>query len=291
MTKRYENFNDPGNRKYISRIMNCPLLEKEQELEYARKWREEKNEKALHALTESYARYVVKLASKYVGYELPLADLIQEGNIGLMEAAERFDPSREYRFSTYAMWWINASIRDYVLRNTSIVRVATTASQKALFFNFRRLQTELTAKPNRVLTDKDRKLIAEKLNVSFEDVVRMEAYLSHPDQSLNNLISDEEKSELIELLVSPEMTPEEETSLHQSDDLMHHWVEDAMEVLNDREKSVIEKRFLDENKMTLSEIGVGFGLTKERIRQIEKGALEKLKKILHPKQDEFKYVF
>ena len=190
-----------ANIKYINTSMNEPLLEKDHELEIARLWREEKDERALHELVRSYTRLVVSIATKFKNYGLPLGDLIQEGNIGLMEAANRFEPERGHRFSTYATWWIRASIQDYVLRNWSIVRTGTTAAQKSLFFNLRRLRAQIEGQAVRDnLSEKGISKIAKELGVKKKDVRKMEMRMMSGDQSLNNTITGDTENQWIDFL-------------------------------------------------------------------------------------------
>jgi RNA polymerase sigma-32 factor len=268
---------DPGSRRYIASTMRAPLLEREQEAELARRWREEKDEKALHQLVTAYARYVVRIAAGFRGYGLPLGDLVQEGNVGLMEAAARFDPERDVRFSTYAAWWIRASIQDHILRNSSIVRIATTASQKTLFFNLRRLRAKLDETGDGTMTDADRRKIAEELGVPVAAVERMEAHLSRPDRSLNAVLSDGDSDEYQDFLADDRPTPEENVTRTHDEALRRERLREALASLTEREQMIITQRFLDEDKKTLAEIGDDFGLTKERIRQIEARALSKLR--------------
>ena len=174
-----------SDRRYISTVMDAPLLEREHEAELARRWRGKADKKALDILITSHVRLVVRIASRFRGYGLPMADLIQEGNTGLLEAANRFDVARQVRFSTYATWWILAAIQEYIVRNASIVRIGTTPAQKSLFFNLRRLRARLTDNTAATMTDADRRLIADELGVPLAAVERMEAHLSGPDRSLN----------------------------------------------------------------------------------------------------------
>ena len=174
-----------GNRRYAAAVMRAPVLEREYEFDLARRWRDDEDEDALHELIEAYARFVLRIAWKFRGYGLPVGDLVQEGNIGLLEAAQRFDPERNARFSTYASWWIMAAIQDHILRNNSIVRVATTPAQRRLFFNLRRVRAKLATGVDGELTDFDREVVAQHLDVRVKDVVRMEGHLSGADSSLN----------------------------------------------------------------------------------------------------------
>ena len=268
---------DPGSRRYIAATMRAPLLEREQEADLARRWRDDRDEDALHELVTAYARYVVRIAAGFRGYGLPLGDLVQEGNIGLMEAAARFDPERDVRFSTYASWWIRASIQDHILRNASIVRIATTASQKTLFFNLRRLRAKLDETGEGAMTDADRRKIATDLSVPVAAVERMEAHLSRPDRSLNATLSDGENDQYQDFLADDRPDPEENFIRVHDGDVRKKRLHDAIASLTDREQTIIAQRFLGDGRKTLAEIGDDFGLTKERIRQIEARALSKLR--------------
>jgi RNA polymerase sigma-32 factor len=268
---------EQGNRRYANAVMQAPVLERDEEFELARLWREEKDEDALHKLIEAYARYVVKIAWKFRGYGLPVGDLVQEGNIGLMEAAQRFDPSHNARFSTYASWWIMAAIQDHILRNTSIVRVATTPAQRRLFFNLRKVRAQLATGPDGELTDADREKVADRLQVKTEDVMCMEAHLGGPDNSLNASFGEEDDFEFQDSLPDDGPTPEEFTTWRHDGEVRTAWVEDALNTLSEREREIIVQRFLTDDKNTLAEIGENFGVSKERIRQIEAKALDKLK--------------
>jgi len=269
-----------GNRRYANTVMQAPVLEKEHEFELARRWREDKDEAALHELIEAYARFVLRIAWKFKGYGLPVGDLVQEGNIGLMEAAQRFDPSHDARFSTYASWWIMAAIQDHILRNTSIVRVATTPAQRRLFFNLRKVRAQLATGPDVTLTDEDRERVADRLQVKPADVVRMEAHLGGPDNSLNASFGEEDDLEFQDLLEDDGPNPEDITAWQHDGAVRSAWLEDALDTLGDRERQIIVRRFLSEDKDTLAEIGESFGVSKERIRQIEAKALGKLKTAL-----------
>lgn len=268
---------DPGSRRYIAETMRAPLLERDHEVDLARRWRDKRDEAALHELVSAYARYVVRIAAGFRGYGLPLGDLVQEGNIGLMEAAARFDPEREVRFSTYAAWWIRASIQDHILRNSSIVRIATTASQKTLFFNLRRLRAKLAEAGDGMMTDADRRKIATDLSVPVAAVERMESHFSKPDRSLNATFSDGESDQFQDFLADDRPTPEENVTDTHDSALRKQRLHEALESLSEREQTIITQRFLGDDRKTLAEIGETFGLTKERIRQIEARALGKLR--------------
>lgn len=269
-----------GNRRYAAAVMQAPILEREHEFDLARRWRDAGDEDALHELIEAYARFVLRIAWKFRGYGLPVGDLVQEGNIGLMEAAKRFDPDREARFSTYASWWILAAIQDYILRHTSMVRIATTPSQRRLFFNLRRVRAELATGPNGELTAADREKVAKRLEVKVTDVERMEAHLGGPDASLNASLTDDDDGEFMDLLPDEGPTPEDVIGYDHDTQARSRWIGQALATLDERERKIIVRRFLEEDKKTLAEIGVDFGVSKERIRQIEAKALGKLREAL-----------
>ena len=266
-----------SDRRYIATAMSAPLLERDHEAMLARRWRQHGDEAALHELTESYARLVVRVASRFRSFGLPIGDLVQEGNVGLMEAAARFDPSRNVRFSTYAVWWVTARIQEYILRNWSIVRMGTTSREKRLFFNFRRVRARIAANVNGGLTDDDRRRMAEDLGVTPSAVDRMAAHLSHSAQSLNVNLGRPDGDELQDLLVDPSPSPEEIVIDERDGAKRATWLRTALDRLTPRERHVISHRFLTSQPSTLAEIGKGLGVTKERIRQIEARALAKLR--------------
>ncbi|MFQ5784604.1 MAG: RNA polymerase factor sigma-32 [Alphaproteobacteria bacterium] len=268
---------DSGSRRYIAATMEAPFLEREHEFKLARRWRDEGDAEALHELVFSYARFVVKIAAGFRGYGLPLGDLVQEGNIGLMEAAARFDPDRNVRFSTYAAWWVVAAIQEHILRNASIVRIGTTASQKRLFFNLRRLRARLAENPDGPMTDADRRRIADELAVPIAAVERMESHLSRPDQSLNATLGSNETDEIQDFLTDSGPTPED-IAIERCDRLTRaDWIGEALAQLTPRERRIVASRFLEDRPMTLAELGGVFGVSKERIRQIEAKAIDKLR--------------
>lgn len=267
-----------ANLDYIRTAMDEPLLEKEHELELARRWRDDKDEKALHELVRSYTRLVISMASKFKNYGLPLGDLIQEGNIGLMLAAERFEPSREVRFSTYASWWIRSSIQDYVLRNWSIVRTGTTAAQKSLFFNLRRLRAKIESDTETEgLGPEGRKKVAKELNVREKDVETMESRLSGSDHSLNVQISEDGVDEWQSMLSDDRPNPEQVVIGTKDANTRSKWLENALTSLSDREQKIIRDRHLGYDSVTLEELGNQLGISKERVRQLESRAMDKLK--------------
>ncbi len=277
------NFPDKNDRRYISAAMDAPMLEREYEVALARRWRDEEDADALHEIIEAHIRLVVRIASKFKGYGLPIGDLIQEGNRGLLEAANRFDPDRNVRYSTYATWWILAAMQEYIVRNSSIVRIGTTPAQKSLFFNLRKLRAKLTDNLAARMTEEERELIASELRVPLAAVERMESHFSWPDQSLNATVGESDSNEFVDLLSDDSPTPEAIVGDLIDSETRAKWIADAMEHLTQREREVITRRFLKDDKITLAEIGETFGVTKERIRQIEGKALSKLREALQDK--------
>lgn len=271
-----------ANLAYIKASMDAPLLEKEHELNLARRWRDHKDEKALHELVTAYARLVISAAVKFKHYGLPVGDLIQEGNIGLMQAANRFDPERDIRFSTYASWWIRSCMQDYVLRNWSIVRTGTTAAQKSLFFNLRRLRAKIEGeKEGEALDHDDRTKIAKKLKVKVTDVEDMEGRLSASDQSLNARIGEDGEADWQTLLPDEGPNPEDVVIGMKDAQARSKWLNDAMRQLSDREQKIIKERHLTYETVTLEELGKDLGVSKERVRQLEQRAMTKLRDTLH----------
>ncbi len=267
-----------ANLKYIRNSMNEPLLEKDHELELARRWKNDGDEKALHEMVSSYTRLVISIASRFRNYGLPMGDLIQEGNIGLMQAAERFDPERDLRFSTYATWWIRAAIQDYVLRNWSIVRTGTTAAQKSLFFNLRRLRAQIESRSEEEgLSAEDREEIADELNVKVSDVDDMLGRFSGGDQSLNVTVAEDGESEWQDFLADEGPTPEDVVIGIKDAQTRSAWLNNALDKLTDREQTIIRERHLGQETVTLEELGKELGVSKERVRQLEQRAMEKLK--------------
>ena len=270
-----------ANRKFIRVSMQEPLLSRDREFELASKWRKNKDIKALHSLVQSYTRLVITHAIRFKNYRMSMGDLVQEGNVGLMQAALRFEPHRDVRFSTYAGWWIRSSMQDYILRNWSIVRVGTKAAHKSLFFNFRRLCAQIQAQTaEEGLKDKDRKKIAQQLDVVIEDVETMELRLTKPDQSLNVPIGDTEDNYRQDYLVDEAPNPEEQVMYIHDTEIRNRWLTEAIEQLNEREQMIIRQRRLQQNNDTLELLGQKLGVSKERIRQLEKRALQKLRTTL-----------
>lgn len=269
-----------ANMNFIRSSMKEPLLSREHEQDLARRWRYEEDEAALHELVRSYTRLVVSTASKFRNYGLPMGDLVQEGNVGLMQAAARFEPERDVRFSTYASWWIRSAMQDYVLRNWSIVRTGTTAAQKALFFNLRRLRAKLEEASSGRLTDEGRLKIANELGVDIHDVEAMEMRLSGSDQSLNATITESSEDNWQDFLADERPDPEEIVTGMRDSETRSRWLAEAIGELSEREQKIIRMRRLQEEGVTLEELGRQLGVSKERVRQLESRALNKLKESL-----------
>lgn len=267
-------------RRLIRFAMKTPMLERDEETELAISWQQERDEHALRKLTESHLRLAVAAASKYRHYGLPTADLMQEGSIGLMEAAYRFDTARDVRFSTYASWWVRAAVQDYVLRNWSIVRTGTTSAHKALFFNMKRLKARMGVDPDKPLSFISRNQIADEMGVRLQDVELMEGRLSANDRSLNAPLADESAQEWQDLLVSEAPQPDEAYMDHHDTGKKSALIEAAMSHLTERETYIIRERQLREEGVTLAVLGNRLGISKERVRQLEAQALGKLKHAL-----------
>ncbi|MEX0298673.1 MAG: RNA polymerase factor sigma-32 [Kordiimonas sp.] len=267
-------------RRLIRFAMKAPILEREEEGELAISWQQERDEHALKKLTEAHLRLAIATASKYRHYGLPVGDLIQEGTVGLMEAAYRFEISREVRFSTYASWWVRAAVQDYVLRNWSIVRTGTTSAHKALFFNLKRLKARMGVDPDRPLSFVARNQIADEMGVRLRDVEAMEGRMTAGDRSLNAPVADEAAQEWQDLLVSEDPQPEQLYTESHDNEKKAELIEMAMENLTDRETFIIRERQLKTEGVTLAVLGSQLGISKERVRQLEAQALGKLKQAL-----------
>jgi RNA polymerase sigma-32 factor len=270
-------------RAFVKAAMDAPYLEREEERGLAIRWRDSQDEAALHRLTAAHMRLVIALAARFRHFGLPMSDLIQEGHIGLLEAAARFEPERDVRFSTYATWWIRASIQDYILRNWSIVRGGTSSAQKALFFNLRRLRARLNQSGERLPEGEIHQQIATAVGVSVGDVALMDARLSGPDQSLNAPLTEADggnAAERMDFLVCGQPLQDESVSEQIDTDRRLVWLREAMKCLSEREMRIVNERRLSEEGATLESLGEQLGISKERVRQIENRALEKLRKAL-----------
>jgi len=271
-------------RSLTSSAMKAELLDAETELELARAWHYKQCEDSLHRLVNAYMRLAISMATKYSRYGVDSSELIQEAGVGLMKAAKKFDPERGVRFSTYATWWIKASIQDFVLRNWSLVRTGSTAAQKSLFFNLKRVKSKLEREVEKGGVSVDygslNSMIADQMGVPLRDVEMMETRLTGSDFSLNSLQQNEEGREWIET-IEDENTTGSETVDKQNDTLkVRNWIEEALETLNSREKRIVVDRKLADKPRTLDAIGGELGVSKERVRQLETQALKKLKKHL-----------
>jgi len=267
-----------GLTRYLEEIRKFPMLAPDEEFMLAKRWQEKQDSDAAEKLVTSHLRLVARIAMGYRGYGLPIGEVISEGNVGLMQAVKRFDPDKGFRLATYAMWWIRASIQEYILRSWSLVKMGTTAAQKKLFFNLRRAKSQLQALDDGDLKPEHVKTIATKLGVPEEDVVNMNRRLSG-DASLNAPIrAESESGEWQDWLVDD--TPTQEDRLVEDEELSRRksYLSSAMSVLNDRERRVFEARRLAEEPATLEELSEEFGVSRERIRQIEVRAFEKVQK-------------
>ncbi|SFR99593.1 RNA polymerase factor sigma-32 [Yoonia litorea] len=276
--------------------MKAELLDAETELQLAYSWRDQRDEKALHRLITAYMRLAISMASKFKRYGAPMNDLIQEASVGLMKAADKFDPDRGVRFSTYAVWWIKASIQDYVMRNWSMVRTGSTSSQKSLFFNMRRVQARLereAAAEGRTIDQQEmRELIAIEVGVPLHDVEMMEGRLSGSDFSLNATQSvEDEGREWIDALEDEGPQAAETVENSHDNDTLRQWLLTALSSLNDREQFIVRERKLRDDPRTLESLGTELGLSKERVRQLEAAAFGKMRKSLESQSTEVRGFF
>jgi RNA polymerase sigma-32 factor len=271
---------DSNLARYLAEIRKIPMLDQQQEFMLAKRWQEHGDTKAAHMLVTSHLRLVAKIAMGYRGYGLPVAELIAEGNIGMMHAVRKFDPDRGFRLSTYAMWWIKASIQEYILKSWSLVKIGTTAAQKRLFFNLRKLKNQMQAIDGGTLRPDQVEAIAKKLSVTNEEVLSMDQRLSGHDQSLNapRQSGEEDSGTWQDWLADDRANQEEVLSDRQQTSEQHALLHEAMTVLTDRERDVIRARRLLDNPKTLEDLSQEFGVSRERIRQIEEKAFGKLQK-------------
>jgi len=271
---------ESGLTRYLQEIRKFPMLEPEEEYMLAKSWVEHEDAEAARRLVTSHLRLVAKIAMGYRGYGLPLAELISEGNVGMMQAVKRFDPERGFRLATYAMWWIRAAIQEYILRSWSLVKMGTTAAQKKLFFNLRKIKGQLQAIEEGDLHPDTVTVIADKLKVPEHDVVQMNRRLSAPDHSLNAPLRIDGDEEWVDWLV--EEGTDQETALGETEELTlrRTMLAQALETLNERERSILTRRRLVEDPMTLEDLSQEYGISRERVRQIEVRAFEKLQKAM-----------
>ena len=253
------------------------ILEKNEEFFHIEEWRNNRKQKSLQIILNAYLRLAVSYAKKYKSYGLPLDDLIHEGVLGIMHALEKFDVSKDFRLSTYASWWIRASIQDYILKNWSVVKTGSTASQKALFFNLRKIKQQISDVSSDYMGQKEINKVSEILNVKNLEVQNMESRLTGGDVYLNQRIDSESENDLMSLLSDERSNPEEVLEEFSDGKLKKDFMHKAIETLNEREKTIIKLRKLKEKSITLDELGKMLNISKERVRQIETKALEKLK--------------
>ena len=263
---------------YLAQIKKFPMLDAEEEYMLAKNWRESGNLKAAHKLVTSHLRLVAKIAMGYRGYGLPVNELISEGNIGLMQAVKKFDPDKGFRLATYAMWWIKASIQEYVLRSWSLVKMGTTTAQKKLFFNLKKLKNQIAPGQDGDLKDEQVDEISKRLDVESHEVVNMNRRMMGREKSLNDPIKSGETDEWQDWLVDDSLDQELIVSQKQEYDDKKELLDSAMKILNDREKEIITARRLSEEPETLEELSKKYKISRERIRQIETKAFEKLQK-------------
>ncbi|MDC0975415.1 RNA polymerase sigma factor RpoH [Alphaproteobacteria bacterium] len=278
--------------RYLDQIKKFPMLSAEDEYNLAKDWLDKNNTKAAHKLVTSHLRLVAKIAMGYRGYGLPVADLIAEGNIGMMHAVKKFDPERGFRLATYAMWWIKAAIQEFVLRSWSQVKIGTTASQKKLFFNLRKIKSKINALEDGDLSPNQVNHIAESLDVSEDDVISMNRRMLGGDHSLNAQMNknDGEETEWQDLLTDDRENQETLFEKHEEKTIRSKLMIDALNLLKSREKDIIIKRRLTDNPMTLEDLSQEYKVSRERIRQIENRAFEKLQEAMKLKASEIKLI-
>jgi RNA polymerase sigma-32 factor len=264
--------------RYLQTIRGYPMLAPEEEQSLARRWRDHEDSQAGDTIVTSHLRLVAKIAMGYRGYGLPVAELISEGNIGLMQALNRFDPERGFRFSTYAMWWIRAAMQEYILHSWSLIKMGTTASQKKLFFNLRKLKGQIQALEEGDLSPENVKKIASALQVSETDVISMNRRLTQPDHSLNAPLNDESEGEWQDWLESGEVSQEETLGTFQELRDRRELLKQAMSELSGRERHIFTERRLKDSPRTLEHLSQEYGISRERVRQIEVKAFEKVQK-------------
>lgn len=267
---------EAGLSAYLNQIKRFPILEPDQEYALAKRFHDEGDVKAAHELVTSHLRLVAKIAMGYRRYGLPMADIIAEGNLGLMKAVKKFEPEKGFRLATYAMWWVKASINEYILNSWSLVKIGTVSTQKRIFYNLRKMKAQLGAYDEGGLTDEHAEQIADTLQVKKADVHAMNARLQSRDRSLNAPVGEEGDAERVDLLPDTAPNQEEMLEARQTRDRSRILVRTALDVLNDREKHIITQRRLIDEPVTLESLGEEYGLSRERVRQIEARAMQKL---------------
>ncbi len=271
---------DSGLSRYLNEIKGFPILDVEEELSLARKYQESGEAEAAHKLVTSHLRLVAKIAMQYRGYGLPLSDLISEGNLGLMKAVKKFDPDRGFRLSTYAMWWIKASVTEYVLRSWSLVKMGTMAAQKKLFFSLRKAKRSLNIIDSQGLDEEQANVLADKYGMSSSEIALMDQRITKRDLSLNTAVSNsgDEGLEFIDFLEDETKSPEMLVSEAQENDIRNKYLLEAIEELTERERHIFKERRLSENPLTLEKLGEYYGISRERVRQLENRAFGKVEK-------------
>ena len=269
-----------GLARYLDEIRRFPMLEQGEEYMLAKRWREHDDSQAAHRLVTSHLRLVAKIAMGYRGYGLPINEIISEGNVGLMQAVKRFDPDRGFRLATYAMWWIRAAIQEYILHSWSLVKLGTTAAQKKLFFNLRRLKSQMQAIEEGDLSPEAVKQIATTLEVTEQDVIDMNRRLEGPDHSLNAMLRSESDTEWQDWLVDDSASQGGVRAEEGELDHRRGRLDAAMHVLSEREKHILTERRLKDEPTTLEDLSSQYGISRERVRQIEVRAFEKLQKAI-----------
>lgn len=267
-----------GLSRYLQEIAKFPMLDAKEEYMLSKRWQEDGDIEAAHRLVTSHLRLVAKIAFKYRGYGLPMGDLIAEGNIGMMQAVKKFDPERGFRLATYAMWWIKAAIQEYILRSWSLVKIGTSATQKRLFFNLRKLKKKIGAVGERGLTNDQADHIAGILDVSKEDVMDMDQRMSGSDVYLNSKVAHDADQEKIDFLAEPSLDQETLLAEHQELSNRQQLLSAAMGKLSDRERDILARRRLKDDPDTLEDLSQEYSISRERVRQIEMRAFEKLQK-------------
>ena len=266
-----------GLNLFIKNSLRSPLLEKNDERILIKKWLKKGDEKSLHQLTQSHMRLVISYAFKYKSYGLSVSDLIQEGCIGLMKAAERFDLNQDVRFSTYAGWWIRAAMQDFILKNWSLVKLASSSKQKSLFFTLRKLKHKIQNTEHGTVDFKTAQDLASNLQISTSDVINMDIKISQHEGSLNTKISDEGNNEFLDLIEDEDARPDDAVFSKEDKSFKKDLIYDSMKILNKREKIIIKNRYLSENRKTLDLLGKELKISKERVRQIENEAMIKMR--------------
>ena len=279
---------DIGLKNYLEEIKKFPMLSAEEEYTLANRWQVHKDTNAAHQLVTSHLRLVAKIAMGYKGYGLPITDIISEGNIGLMQAAQKFDPEKGFRLTTYAMWWIKAAMQEYILRSWSLVKIGTTAVQKKLFFNLRSAKNRIQAYEEGDLKQENLEKISNQLNVPEKEVINMNRRLSGGDPSLNASIKTdgEQTGEWQDWLESDEPNQEETYSEREEENLRKEMINESLQLLNERELDIIQTRKLSDTPTTLEDLSEKYNISRERIRQIEVRALEKVKEALEQSMSE-----